>query len=130
MQRDDGSFVVVNKAPNQAGSVFHVPERRTTLPDGRVRVKRAHWRATYRDPVSAQQRIVYAPSRDEVTRRREQAIADGSPRSTRVGGRSTTAAFADWWLTTYAPRLRFGSIDSTANASIDSVRSPMFRSAT
>ncbi len=91
--------------------VFHVPERRTTLPDGRVRVKRAHWRATYRDPVSGQQRMVYAPTRDEVTRRREQALADGSPRSMRVGGRSTTAAFADWWMTTYAPRLRFGSVD-------------------
>jgi hypothetical protein len=43
VQRDDGTFVVVvNKAANQAGSVFHVPERRTTLPDGRVHVKRAH----------------------------------------------------------------------------------------
>jgi integrase len=38
-------------------------------------------------------------------------MADGSPRSMRVGGRSTTAAFADWWMTTYAPRLRFGSVD-------------------
>jgi hypothetical protein len=111
VQRDDGTFVVVNKAANQAGSDFHVPERCTTLPDGRVRVKRAHWRATYRDPVSGQQRTVYAPTRDEVTRRREQALADSSPRSMRVGGRSTTAAFADWWMTTYAPRLRFGSVD-------------------
>ncbi len=109
--RDDGTFVVVNKAANQAGTVFHVPERRSALPDGRVRVKRAHWRATYRDPVSGQQRTVYAPTRDEVTRRREQALADSSPRSMRVGGRSTTAAFADWWMTTYAPRLRFGSVD-------------------
>ena len=32
--RDDGSFVVVNKAANRAGTVFHVPERRSTLPDG------------------------------------------------------------------------------------------------
>ena len=111
VQRDDGTFIVVNKAANQAGSVFHVPERRTTLPDGRVRVKRAHWRATYRDPVSGQQRTVYAPTRDEVTRRREEVLADRTPRSMRVGGRSTTAAFADWWLTTYAPRLRFGSVD-------------------
>ena len=87
------------------------PSGAATLPDGRVRVKRAHWRATYRDPVSGQQRTVYAPTRDEVTRRREQALADGSPRSMRVGGRSTTAAFADWWMTTYAPRLRFGSVD-------------------
>ena len=112
--RDDGSFFVVNKAANRAGSVFHVPERRSTLPDGRVRVKRAHWRATYRDPVSGRQRWVYAPTRDEVTRRREQAIADGanrSPRSKRFGGRRTTGAFADWWLTTYAPRLRSGSIE-------------------
>ena len=111
VSRDDGSFVVVNKAPNRAGSVFHIPERRTTLPDGRVRVKRAHWRATYRDPVSGRQRMVYAPTRDEVTRRRDQALADGSPRSLRVGGRTTTADFADWWMTTYAPRLRFGSVD-------------------
>ena len=81
--RDDGTFVVVNKAANQAGSVFHVPERRSTLPDGRVRVKRAHWRATYRDPVSGQQRTVYAPTRDEVTRRRDQAIADGATRRLR-----------------------------------------------
>ncbi len=109
--RDDGTFVVVNKAANQAGTVFHVPERRSALPDGRVRVKRAHWRATYRDPVSGQQRTVYAPTRDEVTRRREQALADSSPRSMRVGGRSTTAAFAGWWMTTYASRLRFGSVD-------------------
>jgi hypothetical protein len=84
---------------------------RSALPDGRVRGKRAHWRATYRDPVSGQLRTVYAPTRDEVTRRREQALADSSPRSMRVGGRSTTAAFADWWMTTYAPRLRFGSVD-------------------
>ena len=111
VQRDDGSFVVVNKAANRAGSIFHVPERRTTLPDGRVRVKRAHWRATYRDPVSGQQRMVFAPTRDVVTRRREPALADGSPRSMRVGGRSTTAAFADWWMTTYAPRLRRSSVD-------------------
>src|SRR4051812_3604942 len=110
VSRDDGSFVVVNKAPNRAGSVFHIPERRTTLPDGRVRVKRAHWRATYRDPVSGRQRMVYAQTRDEVTRRRDQALADGSPRSLRVGGRTTTADFADWWITTYAARLRFGSV--------------------
>ena len=63
------------------------------------------------DPVSGQQRTVYAPTRDEVTRRRDEAIADSSPRSMRVGGRSTTASFADWWLTTYAPRWRFGSVD-------------------
>jgi hypothetical protein len=111
--RDDGTFVVVNKAANKAGTVFHVPERRTALPDGRVRVKRAHWRATYRDPLSGQQRTVYAPTRDEVTRRRDQAIADGAnpaARSTRVGGRNTTAAFADWWMATYAARLRRSSV--------------------
>ena len=38
----DGTFIVVNKAGNRAGSVFHVPERQTTLPtaasasDGRI----------------------------------------------------------------------------------------------
>ena len=85
--RDDGTFVVVNKAANQAGTVFHVPERRSTLPDGRVRVKRAHWRATYRDPVSAQLRTVYAPTRDEVTRRREQALADSAPAALDAGWR-------------------------------------------
>jgi integrase len=112
--RDDGSFIVVNKAANRAGSVFHIPERRTTLPNGRARVKRAHWRATYRDPMSGQQRMVYAPTRDEVTRRRDRAIADGtSPalRSTRIGGRSTTSAFADWWTTTHAARLRRSSVE-------------------
>ena len=114
VSRDDGSFVVVNKAPNRAGSVFHIPERRTTLPNGRVRVKRAHWRATYRDPVSGQQRMVHAPTRDEVTRRRDRAIADGAnraSRSTRIGGRSTTSAFADWWTTAHAARLRRSSVD-------------------
>ena len=38
VRRDDGTYIVVNKAGNRAGSVFHVPERRTTLPDGRVRI--------------------------------------------------------------------------------------------
>ena len=50
VRREDGTYVVVNKAGNRAGSVFHVPERRTALSDGRVRIRRAHWRATYRDP--------------------------------------------------------------------------------
>ena len=110
---EDGSFVVVNKAGNREGSVFHVPERRGTLADGRVRVKRAHWRATFRDPVSGQQKTVYAPTRDKVVRRREQAIteaAERASRSTRSGGDRTVGEFADWWLTTYAPRLRFGSV--------------------
>jgi hypothetical protein len=31
VRRDDGTFVVVNKAANRSGSVFHVPERRRTL---------------------------------------------------------------------------------------------------
>ena len=58
--------------------------------------------------------MVYAPTRDEVTRRRDQAIADGTNhalRSTPIGGRSTTSAFADWWTTAHAPRLRRSSVD-------------------
>ena len=31
VRREDGTYVVVNKAGNRAGSVFHVPERRTAL---------------------------------------------------------------------------------------------------
>jgi integrase len=114
VRRDDGTFVVVNKAANRSGSVFHVPERRRTLSDGRVRTRRAHWRATYRDPVSGRERAVSAPTRDEATRRRDQAVADAAeraPRSRRFGDATTVAAFADWWMTTHAPRLRSGSID-------------------
>ncbi len=102
------------RPPTKRAASSISPERRTTLPDGRVRLKRAHWRATYRDPDSGQQRTIFAPTRDEVTRRRDQATADGAKpmlRSTRVGGRSTTAAFADWWIETYAPRLRRSSVD-------------------
>jgi integrase len=110
----DGTFRVVNKAGNREGSVFHVAESSRILADGRIRTRRAHWRATFRDPVTGRQRTVYARTRDEAIRRREQAIADAAqrtPRSKRFGGASTTAAFADWWMTTYAPRLRSGSVD-------------------
>ena len=56
VQRDDGTYIVVNKAGNRDGTVFHVPERRTTLPDGRVSIRRPHWRATYQEPESGRQR--------------------------------------------------------------------------
>ena len=59
VRREDGTYVVVNKAGNRAGSVFHVPERRTALSDGRVRIRRAHWRATSPGPgVGARARSV------------------------------------------------------------------------
>jgi hypothetical protein len=74
VQRDDGTFIVVNKAGNRAGKVFFVPERRVTRLDGRVQIRRAHWRATYVEPVSGRQRTVQAPTRDEVTRRRDRAL--------------------------------------------------------
>jgi integrase len=108
---DDGSYRVVSKAPNREGSVFYVPERERVLSDGHVRTRRAHWRATYQDPASGQQRTVYAPTRDEVTSRRDQAIADATRRTPRSKRFGTTAAFADWWLTASAPRLRSGSVD-------------------
>jgi integrase len=113
VRRDDGTYIVVNKAGNRAGSVFHVPERRTTLPDGRVSIRRAHWRATYRDPVSGRERAVSAPTRDAVIRRRDETIADAgsrAPRSRRFGDTTTVADFASWWLATHAPRLRPGSV--------------------
>ena len=113
VRRDDGSFIVVNKAGNRAGTVFFVPERRPTLPDGRVRIRRAHWRATYHDPVSGRQRTLQAPTRDEATRRRDQALTEASdrvPRSRRFGETTTVADFATWWLGTHAARLRAGSV--------------------
>jgi integrase len=110
--REDGTFVVVNKAANRAGTLFFVPERRTTLPDGRARTRRAHWRATFYDPVSGRQRAVSAPTRDEAARRRDQAITDAAerPRSRRFGNNTTVADFADWWMRAHAPRLRSGSV--------------------
>ena len=114
VRRDDGTFVVVNKAANKAGSVFHVPERRSSLPDGRVRTRRAHWRATYQDPVTGLARAVSAPTRDEAVRRRDLAITNASqraPRSKRFGNTTTVAVLADWWITNHAPRLRSGSVD-------------------
>ena len=113
VRREDGTYIVVNKAGNRAGTVFHVPERQTTLPDGRLRIRRAHWRATYRDPASGRQQAVSAPTRDAVVGRRDEAVADGtkpSPRSRRFGGSTTVAEFAEWWIRTYAPRLRSGSV--------------------
>jgi integrase len=113
VRRDDGTYIVVSKAGNRAGTVFHVPERRTALPDGRVRIRRAHWRATYRDPVSGRQLAVSAPTRDAVIRRRDEAIVDAdgrAPRSRRFGETTTVADFAAWWLGTHAPRLRAGSV--------------------
>jgi hypothetical protein len=101
VQRDDGTFIVVNKAGNRAGTVFFVPERRLTLPDGRVRIRRAHWRATYLEPVSGRLRTVQAPTRDEVTRRRDKALADAvdrTPRSRRFGDTTPVTDFAAWWL--------------------------------
>ena len=95
------------------GSVFFVPARRVTLPDGRVRIRRAHWRATYQEPVSGRQRTVQAATRDEVTRRRNQALADAvdrAPRSRRFGDSATVKEFATWWLGTHAARLRAGSV--------------------
>ena len=113
VRREDGTYVVVNKAGNRAGSVFHVPERRTALSDGHVRIRRAHWRATYRDPVSGHERAVSAPTRDEVIHRRDEALADAvdrAPRSRRFGETTTVAEFATWWLGTHAARLRAGSV--------------------
>jgi integrase len=112
-RREDGTYVVVNKAGNWAGSVFHVPERRTALSDGRVRIRRPHWRATYRDPVSGRERAVSAPTRDEVMHRRDEALADAvdrAPRSRRFGETTTVAEFATWSLGTHAARLRAGSV--------------------
>lgn len=55
-----------------------------------------------------------APTRDEATRRRNEAIADienRTPRSGRFGNATSVAGFAAWWIHTYASRLRSGSVD-------------------
>ena len=56
-------------------------------------------------------RCTHRPATRSFTAGHTVADADGRAALEALAADSTVAAFADWWLTTYAPRLRFGSVD-------------------
>jgi integrase len=90
----DGSFTVSGKASNGEGSLYREAD--------------GVWRATYRVPGESRPRRVRGRTREEVLRRRAEALtkalAEGprTPSTTMLSASSTIAELAAWWLQTVA----------------------------
>jgi integrase len=103
----DGGFTVAAKSANGEGSIYREVD--------------GAWRATFRVPGESRPRRVRGRTREEVLRRRGEAISNAVARSPRAAIESfspanTVAEFAAWWLTTIAAvRVRPSSLGKYAD---------------
>lgn len=91
---EDGSFTVRGRAGNGEGSLYREAD--------------GTWRATYRLPGESRPRRVRGRTREQASRRRDEALAAAAesdrqlPVAVRLSAGSTLAELSSWWLKTIA----------------------------